>query len=658
MVLDAAGRQRVCAAVLGAFLADAATMPLHWIYDPAKVQSLLESKGKAAEPEFFPQPSCPFYDYALGRLSPYGDEAYALLQYAAAHPDVDGPGLTEHLVSFFKAYDGRLNGTAKKLVESWEGGARFPDAAAEDTQAHAIVKVPVLVARYGGTPQLAERVEAAVRSQQNSDVAVAMGQAAAAILERVVVQGSSVGEAIAWGMQPGNVPEAVREQVAPFLGDTTPSLHSMVHEITKAPSCTLPGALTNALYCAATSSGYVDNTRRNIVVGGDNCSRVLFGGALWAAAEGEGVLPEAWKQQVPLYPELERLVDELLSDLDGVLSSVRQLERRLPPGTVYPYIYLNDRPFTPEFKRAVTAAVDAPSFFGLVPREHWSYPKHINQTRAAELREAARRHMPYGGSESYRFMCRYFSGFFFDHPLLAGFDFYWRVEPDVHFTCNLERDPFRVLQQRNASLAWTIVMSEVPATIPSLWPTTQQWLAANPQHLAPNSLLPAFLEDGDDEAAGWGPFSLLRRWRSEQHSEDSGGGGEDGRQPWLTRQYTGCHFWSNFEIGRLSFFRSEAYRSFFEHLDDAGGFFYERWGDAPVHTLAAAALLDRSQVLWASDIGYKHGSWAHCPLDPESRSRCDCSPYYDTQPGRQPACQRDFLNRLAALEAAAASTSE
>lgn len=35
-----------------------------------------------------------------------------------------------------------------------------------------------------------------------------------------------MGEAIAWGMQPGNVPKAVREQVAPFLGDTTPSLHS------------------------------------------------------------------------------------------------------------------------------------------------------------------------------------------------------------------------------------------------------------------------------------------------------------------------------------------------------------------------------------------------------------------------------------------------
>lgn len=47
----------------------------------------------------------------------------------------------QHLVSFFKAYDGRLNGTAKSLVEKWEAGERYPLAAADDNQAHAIVKV-------------------------------------------------------------------------------------------------------------------------------------------------------------------------------------------------------------------------------------------------------------------------------------------------------------------------------------------------------------------------------------------------------------------------------------------------------------------------------------------------------------------------------------
>ena len=33
--------------------------------------------------------------------------------------------------------------------------------------------------------------------------------------------------------------------------------------------------------------------------------------------------------------------------------------------------------------------------------------------------------------------------------------------------------------------------------------------------------------------------------------------------------------WSNFEIGDLNFWRGEAYTKYFEHLDKAGGFYYE-----------------------------------------------------------------------------------
>lgn len=33
--------------------------------------------------------------------------------------------------------------------------------------------------------------------------------------------------------------------------------------------------------------------------------------------------------------------------------------------------------------------------------------------------------------------------------------------------------------------------------------------------------------------------------------------------------------WSNFEIGDLDFWRGEAYSKFFDHLDQAGGFYYE-----------------------------------------------------------------------------------
>lgn len=36
-----------------------------------------------------------------------------------------------------------------------------------------------------------------------------------------------------------------------------------------------------------------------------------------------------------------------------------------------------------------------------------------------------------GWMVSYRHMCRWNSGFFYKHPRLKDFDWYWRIEPDA-----------------------------------------------------------------------------------------------------------------------------------------------------------------------------------------------------------------------------------
>lgn len=64
--------------------------------------------------------------------------------------------------------------------------------------------------------------------------------------------------------------------------------------------------------------------------------------------------------------------------------------------------------------------------------------------------------------------------------------------------------------------------------------------------------------------------------------------------------------WSNFEIGDLNFWRSKPYSTYFDWLDRRGGFYYERWGDAPVHSIGAALLARRDQLHWFDDIGYRH----------------------------------------------------
>ena len=48
----------------------------------------------------------------------------------------------------------------------------------------------------------------------------------------------------------------------------------------------------------------------------------------------------------------------------------------------------------------------------------------------------------------------------------------------------------------------------------------------------------------------------------------------------------------------MEFWRSPAYEEYFEHLDRAGGFFYERWGDAPVHSIALGLFEDASKIHW------------------------------------------------------------
>lgn len=59
-------------------------------------------------------------------------------------------------------------------------------------------------------------------------------------------------------------------------------------------------------------------------------------------------------------------------------------------------------------------------------------------------------------------------------------------------------------------------------------------------------------------------------------------------------------------------------------MDAQGGFFYERWGDAPVHSLAVAMMLKKSEVHFFNDIGYKHNPLIHCPIEKWAHKKCSC----------------------------------
>ncbi|KZT59009.1 glycosyltransferase family 15 protein [Calocera cornea HHB12733] len=279
------------------------------------------------------------------------------------------------------------------------------------------------------------------------------------------------------------------------------------------------------------------------------------------------------------------------SDLYPLLESIKMMEDRFNRKFQYPYVFLNEEPFSEDFKRLTSGLTNAPCYYGHIPADHWHQPDWIDEQKATASRlDMISKKVIYGHSIPYRNMCRYNSGFFFRHELLKPFDYYWRVEPGVKFFCDLDYDPFLVMQDEKKVYGFTISLYEYPETIESLWTVTKEFMQLHPETMPKDNAL-GFISDDNGE------------------------------------HYNRCHFWSNFEIGDLNFWRGDAYMKYFEHLDKAGGFYYERWGDAPVHSIGAALFAHKDQIHFFNDIGYRHEPFVHCPTgEAHTRGKCWCDP--------------------------------
>ncbi|KAI9267332.1 glycolipid 2-alpha-mannosyltransferase-domain-containing protein [Sporodiniella umbellata] len=231
--------------------------------------------------------------------------------------------------------------------------------------------------------------------------------------------------------------------------------------------------------------------------------------------------------------------NEKSNDARAVIAS---METHMKNGTQYPWIILNNQHFSADFRKYVKRVIKAPVFFGKIDLEAWEYPYWVDVARAEEIISD----QEYGDDQrtaklSHHQLLRYHSGLFFHHPLFKDVEYTWRVEPGADYSCNMNKDMFMVMKENNKKLGFVITMKESPLHVPTLWKRVNEFRTNYPEYVL-------------DENA------TIYPWIYNEREED----------------YNYCHFWSNFQIADLSFFRSEAYQKYFEHLDKTGNFFYER----------------------------------------------------------------------------------
>lgn len=328
---------------MGGFLADAAVMPLHWIYDTAEIANKVDTIADG-DPAFFSPPVSPFYTYPEGENTPYGQQTRVYLSALASSstlPQIEPVALQNAYYAYYgpenaPCHDRQTaehqsgcywDGSTKKFVANYEDGQRWPHVGAIDSQANAIAHMVPAVAVLAGEEGMLAEVEKVIRVTQDTDDAVAFGLAAARVLRAAILGSSPLGavQAAVAELQdplrehPMNEDAALAEGLQSVLDQIDEPNIDVVHSIGQAceyPFNLLTGshllAQTSALSATDAPEAFMNATRQNIMAGGDQASRGFFVGAVLGAVAGDAELPQAWKAKYLHHNEVRSQASTLL----------------------------------------------------------------------------------------------------------------------------------------------------------------------------------------------------------------------------------------------------------------------------------------------------------------------------------------------------------
>lgn len=277
------------AMLMGALVADAASLGLHWLYDPDRIASIAAQRGTATfapvDAAFFD--GVPGYfahaDRHAGMLTQYGEALYVAMRCMIAS---DGAFDDSAQRAAFAAYFGP-GGAYTGYIDRPTRGAldkialdQVPSGI-DDDQNPALTRLPAIVAVYHDAPDLTARADAAMQITNVNAVAAAYNAVFADLLCRVL-NGAPIAEALvaAADVATGDVQAALRDAL------TTPETDSTAYAGRVGRACHLPTAGPVMFHVLRHASSYANAVERNILAGGDSAGRSLMIGAAMAADHG------------------------------------------------------------------------------------------------------------------------------------------------------------------------------------------------------------------------------------------------------------------------------------------------------------------------------------------------------------------------------------
>ena len=319
--LPAEARAKV-AAILGAVVADAASVPLQWIYEDEQLRGIV---GEEA-PEFWPECRCPYYAVPTGSPSCYGAEMAATLATLARDGQVKPANIAAALQTVFgepespyqvalatrraeKKYPVSgpwINAAVIMSLQNMKKGKDPPGSQLPDNDGFTTALPAFLL----NMKEEGKKVKKGKKKQVNK------AELAKEVSSLVTVHSLAVSHTRLQNLIVANHISGVEDPVTAArntLAAEYPEVAAGVDTVLAAAraglgvaevvassgkECSLPGSCLGGLASVLLAPDLVTAVRLNILAGGDCCSRANFIGAVFGARDGIEAIPVDWMEKV------------------------------------------------------------------------------------------------------------------------------------------------------------------------------------------------------------------------------------------------------------------------------------------------------------------------------------------------------------------------
>ncbi|PTB65529.1 glycosyltransferase family 15 protein [Trichoderma citrinoviride] len=269
------------------------------------------------------------------------------------------------------------------------------------------------------------------------------------------------------------------------------------------------------------------------------------------------------------------------NDLPAVLSSISQLEETFNHRYRYHWVFFSTQPLSEEFRQQTSNATGAVCLYEVISEDNLVSPRQSFAFNALPLERQIGGEAVSVDGHSTPFLgqiSRWNSGPFAREKRLRDYDWVWRIEPGAQFTHDITFDVFRFMRDHEIAYGFNEALLDKDEIRTHSQPV-RSFIDKHPDLLHADADL-SWLLDSNDAPLG---ATSQGNWSRGPDSKDGGWTEEDDMPP-------------TFDIGALSFFRSQGHQDLVNHLDAAGDFSSQPLRDMAVPTISASMFLPQKSV--------------------------------------------------------------